>query len=459
MSRWLWISSVLLLASFQPNAAEANGRFPTSMSVEFRDGDNKSIVASVTFGLVLTGDDGQTWRWVCEEAIGFNGNFDPDYEIAADGTMFATTNGRIVTLGILDAGPLAAEYKPGLRVSRDNGCTWNQVAGITEGQVVSVVEIGPDGRVWAATASADGADDVYVAADTSSAFVSTGLTDGKTFWRTMVVAKTASSRVYASGLRPPEQLPDGGSVEREGLLYRTKKDGSGTWEKLSTASFTFGPGKDIFVLGVSPTDADTVYVRIVEATGPLSDSVWRSKDGGDSWKKVLDTGDFIAGFGVLNDGTLVVGSVNDGVHISTDEGAIWTRPTQQPRMLCIGERGDGDLFSCGANWDPDYFSLARSTDGAQTWTKVFRFTEIAGPLSCAPGTIQFDTCETVQWPKLKEMFGIGRPDAGPDTLDAGVDAGVIKPPKDDCNGCSVGMLAVFFVVPWRRRRRVMLPAA
>ena len=308
----------------------------------------------------------------------------------------------------------------------------------------------------AATAGADGADNVYVAADTSSVFTSTGLNDGTAFWRTMAIAPSAPNRVYVSGLRPPAPLPDAGTTEREGLLYRTKKNNSGEWEKLSTAGFTLGPGKDIFVLGVSPTDADTVYVRIVEATGPLSDSVWRSKDGGDTWLKVLDTGDYIAGFAVLNNGNLVVGSVNDGVRISSDEGANWTRPTEQPRMLCVGDRGDGNLFACGANWDPDFFALARSTDGAQTWQKIFRFTEIAGPVSCPQGPVQYDTCESKQWPDLKEMFGIGRPDAGPD-MDAGVDAGgiIINPPKDDCNGCSAGMLAIFLVVPWRRRRTLL----
>ena len=125
-------------------------------------------------------------------------------------------------------------------------------------------------------------------------------------------------------------------------------------------------------------------------------------------------------------------------------------------MACIGERSDGDLFACGANWDPDLFALGRSTDG-QGWDGILRFSEISGPLGCAPGTVQFDTCAALLWPALAEQFGIGSADAGPMASDAGTD----PKPKDKCTDCSAGgpggWLPALLVAPLllRRRRRVL----
>ena len=55
--------------------------------------------------IYVTKDDGATFRWACEDAIGYSGTFDPKFEIASDGTIYATTF-------------------DGLRVSRDGGCTF-----------------------------------------------------------------------------------------------------------------------------------------------------------------------------------------------------------------------------------------------------------------------------------------------------------------------------------------------
>src|SRR5687767_2452764 len=92
----------LLLASAA--TAEANGRPPQSVKVVFRPGSTSDILLGVTFGLMITRDDAVTWRWVCESAVGFEGTFDPDYEFATDGSIWATTF-------------------DGLRNTRD-GCAW-----------------------------------------------------------------------------------------------------------------------------------------------------------------------------------------------------------------------------------------------------------------------------------------------------------------------------------------------
>ena len=48
-------------------------------------------ICATTFGLLISHDDGCTFNWVCEQNIGYGGEFDPKYAIATDGTIFATT--------------------------------------------------------------------------------------------------------------------------------------------------------------------------------------------------------------------------------------------------------------------------------------------------------------------------------------------------------------------------------
>jgi hypothetical protein len=100
--------------------ARANGRFPATVNVHVRADDQDFILVPATFGLLLSKNGGQSFQWVCEEAIGYGGTYDPDYAVAADGRIFATTFA-------------------GLRVSTDSGCTFETLSGLfrTSGWVKS----------------------------------------------------------------------------------------------------------------------------------------------------------------------------------------------------------------------------------------------------------------------------------------------------------------------------------
>ena len=74
-----------------PAVALANGRPPLTNGVHFQPGDNHSLYVATTFGLLVSHDDGCSFRWICEQNVGYGGTFDPKYRIAADGTIFATT--------------------------------------------------------------------------------------------------------------------------------------------------------------------------------------------------------------------------------------------------------------------------------------------------------------------------------------------------------------------------------
>jgi hypothetical protein len=435
---WPLAAAGLAIAlSAQP--AGANGRFPATVSVQHVPGDNNSIFLPSTFGLLYSTDDGASFHWVCEQAIGYTGVYDPDYALESDGTIWATTF-------------------DGLRVTRDGGCNWTTIGGPLDGKFIGEVEVGPNGTVWATTSTGGEQNDVYKSTNGTD-FTGTGLTDGAAWWRTLRVAPTNADRIYVTGFRPSDPTGDA-MTEPEALAYRSDNGGT-SWTPLDLSQITFGTVPQLDLVAVAPDDPDTVWAVAVTANEPIGDSLYVSTDAGANWNKILDVNDIILAFLVVENAgeyEIRVGTLNDGNRTSLDSGDNWTR-TETPRMACISRRGDGTYFSCGANWDPDFFALGRSTD-AQSWEKVVRFAEIAGPVSCDPGTVQFDVCESQVWPDLVEMFGIGQPDAGPggDNDGGDSDAGMDKPPKDGCFDCSGGgsagglLIALAALAAIRRRR-------
>jgi hypothetical protein len=418
------VCAALALTLAGAGVAGANGRFPASTNVHGRPGDDQTILVPVTFGLLFSADNGASFRWMCEDSIGYGGTYDPDYAITADGVIYATTF-------------------DGLKVTRDGGCHWDVVPDLDQ-QWVGEVEIGPDGKIWAATSSGGQPNDVFVSADGSS-FTASNLFHDSAWWKSLRVAPGNPSRIYVTGYLVAD-TPE--------AMLRRSDDGGKTWTELAVDDFAFGSQPQLFVEAVSPLDPDIVFARVLGAVSPAGDAIYRSTDGGESWTNVLEMADVIGAFTMRSDGTTVIaatigkcaGEPMDAskgcVRISTDAGLTWAPAAQQPKMACITERGDGALFACGANWEPDNFALGTSTDAA-SWTKLFRFTEIAGPVQCESGTVQFDVCESLQWPSIAAQFGIE-----PEVVDAGPDP---KPPGG-C-GCNIAFASVLIVIPRRRRRR------
>ena len=65
-------------------SAWANGRDPYTSTIHFQRGAEQNIYAGMTFGLLVSHDNGATWQWMCEKAVGYGGLFDPDYEVLAN---------------------------------------------------------------------------------------------------------------------------------------------------------------------------------------------------------------------------------------------------------------------------------------------------------------------------------------------------------------------------------------
>ncbi|MCX5744911.1 MAG: hypothetical protein NT062_20675 [Proteobacteria bacterium] len=442
------IRSVALVAALSATAF-GNGRPPLTNGVFFRPGDAHSQYVRTTFGLLISHDD-CTFRWVCEQNIGYGGAFDPKYAIATDGTIFATT------------------YN-GLRVSRDNGCTFTTATADAPvgdpGRIaelwIDAIDIGPTGEIWVATADSGHPNNVYRSTDNGVTFAPRGMSSPTIWWKSVLVAPTDPQRAYVTGYQVAGVAPDGGQLPPTAHLMRTD-DGGATWFESPLAGVTLGQQAVSYVVGVSPTDADTILYATEYSHPPSGDRLYRSRDGGATLTEVLATTSHIHNVTFLDASTVVVAAGPADSFISVDGGATFAplkgyldAQNNAPQLDCVGKRGD-ELFGCGANWNPDFKAIVRSTDAAH-WTKVTRFVEIAGPLECPAGTPGADVCAPL-WSGsggLQEQFGTTGPacNGTPVVPD-------VTPVKKPAGGCcdagdvgSSGSLAALVGLAARRRRR------
>jgi hypothetical protein len=410
--------------------ASANGRPPLTNGVFFRPGDTQSMYVRATFGLLISHDDGCSFRWVCERAIGYGGEFDPKYAVAADGTIFATTF-------------------TGLRVTRD-GCTWS-TAPVGPGEIwVDAIDIGPTGDVWVATAESAASNNVYRSTDNGASFAARGMLSGSVWWKSVKVAPSNGEVVYVAGYQV--------APSPTARLYRSD-DAGATWterplfgEQRDPPTMKFGSTPIVLVAAVDPKDPNIVLLTSIEANPPKGDRLYRSTDGGVTFTQVLATTDKIRDVFYAADGSVYVATLGSGAYHSTNRGVAFEPLVGPPQLGCLGQRSDGALVGCGANWEPDFKAVTRTSDAAD-WQKVFRFVELAGPLQCAPGTTVGDLCEPM-WPALKELFGA----TGPAMCPAAPDGPPMKKPTTgsgccDAGGSPSGLLVGGFVALLLRRRQ------
>ena len=445
--RCLAATAAVLGLALAPAPALGNGRPPLTNGVHFQPGDNHSIYVATTFGLLISRDDGCSFRWVCEDNMQYGGNFDPKYRIAADGAIFATTY-------------------TGLRVSRDGGCSFATATseapagdpGRIAGAWIDGIDIGPTGDVWVATSDSGKPNDIYRSTDNGRTFAPSGLQSPVVWWKSIRVAPTRAQRVYATGYQVAGTLPDGGQSPPTTHLVISDDTGA-HWQESPLTGVQFGAMPLVYVLGVDPSNPEALLMSSSLANGP-GDRLYRSIDGGLSWTDVLDTTSPIVDLEIEQSGSVRVATLNAQSFVSTDRGAAFSAMTGAPQLACIGQRSDGALFGCGANWEPDFMAVAKSTDGA-TWTKQFRFVELAGPVDCPVGTAERDTCGG-QWPAQQEKFGSKAPVCGaPPPADD-----IPPPPPRRAGGCcgaaaapgELGALAVLAALcggaTLRRRRRL-----
>ncbi|HEX3762571.1 MAG TPA: hypothetical protein VHW23_27905 [Kofleriaceae bacterium] len=379
-------SAGLAVCALVPALGQANGRPPMTNGVHFKPGDTAGVIVATTFGLLVS-PDGCRFYWLCEDNIGFGGEFDPAYAVTGSGAVVAATF-------------------HGLRISRDGGCSFATVtspaggSGDLAGMYFDALDVSATGEICAGSSDTPPDNGVFCSTDDAVTFTARGGLPPAMWYRSVKFAPGDPNRLYASAYLIGGPDPDGGERSPTAHLFRSDDDGA-HWTELPLAGVAYGSVPQIYVQAVSPSDHNLVFLQSLAAHPPLGDRLYRSLDGGASFTEVLATSDSLTGV-VVHDASTVIAATQTGSFRSTDGGATF-QPLSIP-LACLGQRSDGAMFGCMSSFGGDGTALARSTDGV-AWQPVARLQYLTGALACPTGTAEHDTCAG-QWPSVAVQLGI-----------------------------------------------------
>src|SRR5206468_7482220 len=193
------------------------------------------------------------------------------------------------------------------------------------------------------------------------------------FYRIRPIRDKELLEVWQRGLRVKRAMID---AQHEVADHRAAYSPAGP----GSPWFTIGPRNvngRVKALAVHPTDPDTVYA------GAASGGVWKSTDGGQSWRPLWDEQDTMA-CGAIAIAPAAANTVyvatgewtpgwspsfpGTGVFVSTDAGATWTQRTavvsRRIAQILVSPTDANRVYVAGED------GFERSTDGGVTWTTV-----------------------------------------------------------------------------------------
>jgi photosystem II stability/assembly factor-like uncharacterized protein len=390
-------------------AARANGRFPQAQAMVSAPGsEGKTLWLRATFGLLVSHDAGATWQWVCEQALGYTGQWDPPIAVTRDGKLWVGRDDGIV--------------------STPDGCSV-EVHPELAGETVRDLTTDPKGEVlWVATSAPGKKAHVWRKVG-QKPFERLGDALGEMDVRTIEVAPSRPNRVYLT-MQPYETL--------RGQIYRSDDGGK---------TFTGGPNDlkasgPLFIASVDPKDPERVVVRHLYATGS---DVLLSTDAGKTWREVLHVASSMYAFAKSEDGKTLwagAGQPELGLFRSSDRGEHWENMSKNG-SLCLHATGGKEpkLFVCENVFLGGTKTIGVSLDQGKTIQDVADFKDLKGPLACASPSDAGAALCAPYWASVRDLV-FPKPDAGtsvpqPDAAAGG--RGERAPqPKSSCSCGVVG---------------------
>src|SRR5690242_11584129 len=104
--------------------ARANGAFPDEFSIHFPSNAPHRILLGANFGMIVSEDDGATWRYACEPWV-----------VAGSNAALASANVSFYQVTADGSAILADAIN--LTRSSDNACTWPISTGSIANQVIT----------------------------------------------------------------------------------------------------------------------------------------------------------------------------------------------------------------------------------------------------------------------------------------------------------------------------------
>jgi len=377
--------------------------------VWFSDGVLERNLVRTNRGLILTEDQGKTFRLLCNDAFGALLQ-----EVAP---VVFTYDGRL----------LVGTYAKGLLEATPDLCTFGIVQGRLAGISVVALETSPGApHSLFALLAKDGSDEhLFSSTDDGRTWLVPSRTEDFLF--SLRVSPSDSARLYGSAL----SVGDGGH-----LSYRVLVS-SDSGQNFRPHDIVLDDNESgLQVLAVDPLDPDRAFVRTVAADPPLPERLLRT-----DFTEVM----LLAGpthMATTKDGsTLWIGS-REGVLRSTDHGATFERldGAGLRRISCL-ELHDGRLFACGES--ETAVGVFVSSDHGASFSSYLQFPQVKERLPCPTGSNESRICG----PSFEDWRLEQGTSANP-TADAGLDVGTsprdasipeVKsaPPHEGCS-CSMG---------------------
>ena len=170
-------------------------------------------------------------------------------------------------------------------------------------------------------------------------------------------------------------------------------------------------------------------------------------DGGQTFRTILTINGQFSAFLRAADGALYAGT-RDGNFYVQPAGTTGFATRNGPHFRCLGQRpGTRRIYAC-ADIIVDGYSLGTSDDDGVSFHPMMSFTQLLGPLTCAP--VQTN-CQA-HWERIQGVLGIGTgTDAGQTNPGGGSDGGG----GSHCAsaGADVAALLGLAVILWQRAER------
>ena len=146
--------------------------------------------------------------------------------------------------------------------------------------------------------------------------------------------------------------------------------------------------------------------------GRRPDQLDHVSDGGHTFQTALAISGQFSSFLRSGDGALYAGTVAGKLYVRRSGATAFTSHAA-PHFRCLGQRqGTSRIYACG-DMGLDGFSVGTSDDGGDTFVRMMNFSDLKGPLACAP----VRTNCAAHWARIQGVLGIGGSDAG--SADAG----------------------------------------
>lgn len=444
----VWLAAAFASAALHAPAARANGRMPGATEFALSRSDPDHLLTRATFGLVQSFDGGDSWQWICEQAVNVSGEADPPLAVAeGSGLVLLPPAGDTL-------------------VSHDRGCSWSSAPSPLQGRRSVDLTVDPHdpARVLVVTSTVESIDERGLVTY-DNALVETR--DGAASWtelarlpsdfviETLEIAASDPRRIYVSGTASASPLI--GVIERS-------DDGGANWTR-TTVDLPPTSGS-LFISAIDPHDPDRLWVRVPaqgDRFGLFPASLLVSSDAGESFAMIAATSMGMLGLAVSPDGTqLAYGGPADGLLVGPSDGSGEFVRVSDLRVRCLRWTESG-LYACGTEPN-DPFSVGVSTDLGASFQPIYRMRDTC-PQECASGTPFASRCEqpwsgigplitasgegcAVPWavPAKDAGAGIrdpGVPDAGATDAGAGrsdaasADASTPRA-AGDAGGCGVG---------------------